>query len=1000
MGKEFDAKKYWKSFEILAVKIVKIQIEGILEYEDIEFHEDSVPLTRDHGIDGQLHLVLSGNDISITVEAKLRSKGSLGLKEFASSIVNYFINLSDIHFIVTNVEFSEDAQNILMSIQRKKDKNCLNYIDGALIKQSIKKINFNDCCHEQKKQLEELVSIFSKQSYSHTVPAQYKNSEKIIQKKFTENTYILPEHKQAEKDISSLLKRNNCFLIIEGDKGIGKSYVIERVLNRYMDNISIISIDLSSSWSKQTLLIEITKELLQLDFSKLMNLLSESDKEELNRQISERADKQDDYLIALKQILFFDATEKVHYNYLVRTFFTNILNKTKISIVLYLYNCSEISMQSSVFFLNFLPSIADRIKTIIEVDNVPFFPVRDECANFINSLRQYSQGGTTATIYSMSECKKEDILEYIKRNLHVTNSENLADYICYKYGCNLMVLSDVIDFINQNGIKTQTEIARMPLIEYGTFSNHLLNQYCQKLSSLHKKAFLWGSAIIELLDGPLNYELLMELENELNIDNIACLFLDTPFFEETINSIVVKSITYKKILAKQIPFFQKLQVMKFLLKQKRHWGLPETQTKYKECCFRLITKNEVDMLEIKQLITILSQQKLMNQKSRLLFLCYQYFDATEPESVDTLTYLICYLESITEKLLYCNNENRVLLEKANNLCQSLMNTIPAINIDIIYELQIKVYLLYYNQQKTLFRFDLAEKYIDKGLFLEQYCHDIELIGRMYWCKGLCLKERGIKPGFLDFMLTGIRKYPDAMYLKICYLSNYASSNFKNNLDKSYKALTVGIKLAQKAQFIDLEVWLSNNIIICNLTKKDFSETCLKQIVDVREKADKYELLSDISRAYNNEGIWHFEKGNTGDALECMQHALNIFDESVTDQQKFLFRTNKIVLLWKEKKNIRDDLNILYDWLKANYQVMANKLNKINKIKKENNYAALLSLYRVSYIMKQNWFCKKLTEWFKYPAFDTISNSPIEAFDTAKDLIDTAFLVNNEIFILF
>lgn len=96
MSENLDAKKYWKSFEILAVKIVKIQIEGILEYDNLEFHEDSVPLTRDHGIDGQLHITLSGNDITITVEAKLRSKGPLGLKEFASSIVNYFINLSDI----------------------------------------------------------------------------------------------------------------------------------------------------------------------------------------------------------------------------------------------------------------------------------------------------------------------------------------------------------------------------------------------------------------------------------------------------------------------------------------------------------------------------------------------------------------------------------------------------------------------------------------------------------------------------------------------------------------------------------------------------------------------------------------------------------------------------------------------------------------------------------------------------------------------------------------
>lgn len=321
MSEDLDTKKCWKGFEILAVKIVKIQIEGILKYDNLEFQEDKVPITRDHGIDGQLHITLRGNDITITVEAKLRSKGPLGLKEFASSIVNYFINLSDIHFVVTNVEFSEDAQNILNSIQRKREKYCLNYIDGSLIQKSIKEINYDDCNPEQKKQLEDLVTYFSKHDYSKTIPIQCHQSQKNVRKKIVENTYILPQHIRAEKEICNLLNRDNCFLIVEGDKGIGKSYVIDKALANYQEDLSVISIDLGSDWSRQTLLLEITKELLQLDFSKLLTLLSEDDKEDLNKQILDKTNENDDYLIALKQLLFFDIDEKTHYNYLVRTFF-------------------------------------------------------------------------------------------------------------------------------------------------------------------------------------------------------------------------------------------------------------------------------------------------------------------------------------------------------------------------------------------------------------------------------------------------------------------------------------------------------------------------------------------------------------------------------------------------------------------------------------------------------------------------------------------------------
>lgn len=343
----------------------------------------------------------------------------------------------------------------------------------------------------------------------------------------------------------------------------------------------------------------------------------------------------------------------------------------------------------------------------------------------------------------------------------------------------------------------------------------------------------------------MNYELLIELEDVLDTDNIAKLLLDTPFFDETGNSIVVKNSTYKNILNNAIPQFEKIRVINFLLKYKTLWDLPEVQMQYKENCFKLIANKNVDILEIKALIKMLKVQNLTNLKSHLLFLCYQYFDLNEPESQNTLFFLIEYLESIKEKQLYCSKENIELLQKANSLCKNQIAKINKTNNNTsdIYKLQVKIYLLYYNQQKTLFRFDIAEEFIDKGLLLEHYCHDNELVGKLYWCKGLCLKERGIKPGFLDFMLEGIKKYPDAMYLKICYLSNYASSNFKTDLNKSYKALAVGIQLAKKAQFIDLEVWLSNNQIICNLTQKDFSEECLNQIVAIREKADRYELLS-------------------------------------------------------------------------------------------------------------------------------------------------------------
>lgn len=95
-----------------------------------------------------------------------------------------------------------------------------------------------------------------------------------------------------------------------------------------------------------------------------------------------------------------------------------------------------------------------------------------------------------------------------------------------------------------------------------------------------------------------------------------------------------------------------------------------------------------------------------------------------------------YLESISEKLLYCNGEIAKLLTKADEICHKKIKTIKnSDGIDTVYGLQIKIYFLYYNQQKTLFRFDLAEKYVDKALLLESYCKDLELIN-----KNFCLEQ--------------------------------------------------------------------------------------------------------------------------------------------------------------------------------------------------------------------------------------------------------------------
>ena len=67
---------------------------------------------------------------------------------------------------------------------------------------------------------------------------------------------------------------------------------------------------------------------------------------------------------------------------------------------------------------------------------------------------------------------------------------------------------------------------------------------------------------------------------------------------------------------------------------------------------------------------------------------------------------------------------------------------------------------------------------------------------------------------------------------------------------------------------------------------------------------------------------------------------------------------------------------------------------------DKNYAAILSLYKAACVSGQEWFAQKLVDWFGYAAFVTIKNNPTNAFTQEKSLIDEAFVIKDEIFILF
>ena len=81
-----------------------------------------------------------------------------------------------------------------------------------------------------------------------------------------------------------------------------------------------------------------------------------------------------------------------------------------------------------------------------------------------------------------------------------------------------------------------------------------------------------------------------------------------------------------------------------------------------------------------------------------------------------------------------------------------------------------------------------------------------------------------------------------------------------------------------------------------LENGDKTTELLEEIKTCRRIADQHGFRADISRTYNLEGTFHVINGNFTLAVQCFRNSIQCYDGSITDQQKFLFRTNLLSVL--------------------------------------------------------------------------------------------------------
>lgn len=127
--------KRWREFEY----IVKEILTEALESSNLKIVQNVLtPGKKDRGRDVDIVIVNNSNDkITLTAEAKLRKGSELVLKDFASSLLYFIFNKSNLHCIITNTKFSPACLEIYDIVNNRKSirsNKKLKYFDATALK--------------------------------------------------------------------------------------------------------------------------------------------------------------------------------------------------------------------------------------------------------------------------------------------------------------------------------------------------------------------------------------------------------------------------------------------------------------------------------------------------------------------------------------------------------------------------------------------------------------------------------------------------------------------------------------------------------------------------------------------------------------------------------------------------------------------------------------------------------------------------------------------------
>lgn len=1011
------AQKFWKDFELLALEYIREK------YKDSSAKCVHTSFIKDGGYDGSLSMKLTKNDAPFVhemlslIEAKLRTNTNITIHDFAASIIAAYNSAANILYVVSNMDFTKEAQQITdkfsskvnLKIKLINGKILLDWLESKYwepekvnfiteLKASIKNNNYTSACSEPTfegvSEKDEPLDIMAD-----IIPLR---KEKLFGRQV----------KNAVEETVQLLSKTSAdgrLVIISGPVGTGKTTVITNIgyaLQQENFIFNILDGNTEDSLSIRTIFLWVLKSLWGIDplkayspdnISEFINLICHTADAVVDPKIKETVQE----LFDLDNNIY-AANSDLYTTYLLR-YLNTILKKRrgKNRTILAFENLHRLEQTVFDFVLSLIRCLTENnVGTIIELA-----PIEAKA----NSLNDWDTGYNAILylkryghIYKLQDFELEDARDYLTENLPGL-LDKYYEYMLKHIGLKPVFLKYAVNWLIINEIvlgdttKTYYTVAKPDCFFEGITPDQNIRiiediiRYYQNNESEFQSIIIELFEAISLLNGFISFSMIQEIYGNYPVGKIIQSLIDTGLFIQSSNGINVNHELVLTALYNTTQSFYQLCVA-----EKIYNVLDIIKDEFYVRCKKadlLVVMKQWD--EFYQITTSLTNDLCeigeYEKAIKYLSLCREHFYDLKAQNSYSLLFIM-YQELFaydklgrgsTQEKLFDSFQNQIILEKRTT------KKSPAVYI-------LALEKLYKTKQAE------PEEQYNFAVEMLKYVKDnfenipVDLYVSVCYAYTLIEKKYISLNSAIEFLKKEKEFLPEVIELDIEYQSHEAAKYLNSNPATAieyYKNIVKYLGISKKYNKSIGHAYV--DIMNCYLLLENWADY-EEQYSYVLEYLRTNALYAEEGRLYNLDGLYYWlnhDLSSSEDAFRNSQYYFGLVHNQMND---IIARINYIGLLIELKKVDAANLefSVACELILKIYGVLYSQIEGTKAYRKHREYIALLALLRYGYMLDQKELANKLIEKVPITALsehiDQLNNNtyPKEVF------LDTCIIHDN------